>query len=204
MTRASEEEETIMMNPSQSDITQLEQAQKELKAAQDKLLALKRSAPLPITQNYPLQNPSGDPAPLFSLFGERDELMVIHNMGKGCRYCTLWADGFNGLFPHFQNRAGFVVVTPDRPEIIKEFAASRGWRFPIYSSYGTSFFKDLGFASPEGKPWPGVSTFLRNPDSTVTRVAADFFGPGDNYCSVWPLFDLLPRGVNDWEPQYKY
>lgn len=30
---------------------------------------------------------------LSALFGERDELIVIHNMGSKCAYCTLWADG---------------------------------------------------------------------------------------------------------------
>ena len=37
-------------------------------------------------------------------------------MGRGCSYCTLWADGFNGLRHHFEDRAAFVVVSPDTPE----------------------------------------------------------------------------------------
>jgi predicted dithiol-disulfide oxidoreductase (DUF899 family) len=193
-----------MDNPNQLDVSALEQAQKELKAAQDKLLTLKRSAPKPNIPNYTFMTPTGQSVPFYSLFGDRDELMVIHNMGKGCRYCTLWADGFNGFVQHFENRAGFMVVTPDRPEVVKEFSESRGWKFKIYSTHGTSFFKDMGFANPEGKPWPGVSTFLRNPDGSISRVAADYFGPGDDYCSIWHLFDLLPRGLNDWEPMYKY
>jgi predicted dithiol-disulfide oxidoreductase (DUF899 family) len=33
---------------------------------------------------------------LSSLFGKKDELILIDNMGQGCPYCTMWADGFNG------------------------------------------------------------------------------------------------------------
>jgi len=29
-------------------------------------------------------------------------------------------------------------------------------------------------------------------------------GPGDDFCSVWHLFNLLPEGPDGWEPQYKY
>ncbi len=59
---------------------------------------------------------------LSHLFGKHNELIVIHNRGKGYVYCTLWADGFNGLVPHFENRAGYVVVSPDDPKTQREFA----------------------------------------------------------------------------------
>ena len=36
------------------------------------------------------------PVRLSELFGEHDDLVIIHNMGASCRYCTLWADGFSG------------------------------------------------------------------------------------------------------------
>ena len=36
------------------------------------------------------------------------------------------------------------------------------------------------------------------------RVASDFLGPGDAYCSVWHLFDLLRDGVGDWEAKFDY
>ena len=45
---------------------------------------------------------------LSELFGDKEYLFVIHNMGAGCRYCTLWADGFNGILPHIESRAGVV------------------------------------------------------------------------------------------------
>ena len=45
---------------------------------------------------------------LLELFGKKDKLLVIHNMGQGCRYCTLWADGFNGFLPHLESTISVV------------------------------------------------------------------------------------------------
>ena len=59
---------------------------------------------------------SGGPVRLSELFGDKDYLFVIHNMGASCPYCTLWADGFNGFVPHIENRAAFVLASPDDPD----------------------------------------------------------------------------------------
>jgi predicted dithiol-disulfide oxidoreductase (DUF899 family) len=67
---------------------------------------------------------------LSELFEGRDDLIVIHNMGSKCAYCTMWADGYSGLYPHLKQRAAFVVASPDMPKTQAKFAASRGWQFP--------------------------------------------------------------------------
>ena len=67
---------------------------------------------------------------LSALFGDKDHLFVIHNMGAGCPYCTLWADGFNGIMPHLENRAAFVVCSPDSPEQQRKFAGFAGLAVP--------------------------------------------------------------------------
>ena len=51
---------------------------------------------------------------------------------------------------------------------------------------------------------PGVSTFRREPTGGIARVAQATFGPGDPFCSVWHLFDLLDEGANDWSPSTPY
>src|SRR5262249_59078835 len=68
---------------------------------------------------------------LSELFGDKDTLIVVHNMGTSCPNCTLWADGFNGVFEHLRDRAAFVVSSPDSPEKQQTFAAGRGRRFPM-------------------------------------------------------------------------
>ncbi len=51
---------------------------------------------------------------------------------------------------------------------------------------------------------PGVSVFHKGRDGESIRVSKDAFGPGDLYCGVWHLFDLLPDGPGDWGPQLDY
>ena len=83
------------------------------------------------------------PLRLSQLFGEKRDLFVIHNMGRSCPHCTLWADGFNGLYPHIADRAAFVVASPDPPDVQRGFATNRGWRFPMVSHQGTNFAADM-------------------------------------------------------------
>jgi predicted dithiol-disulfide oxidoreductase (DUF899 family) len=140
---------------------------------------------------------------LSELFGDKADLIVIHNMGSSCPYCTLWADGFNGIYGHLANRAAFVVSSPDTPDAQKKFAASRGWRFPMVSHSGTSFAADLGYRSADGGWLPGVSVFRRDANR-ILRVSDTGFCPGDDFCALWHIFDLLPGGAGDWQARFRY
>ena len=78
--------------------------------------------------NYAFATQHGE-ASLLDLFGDQDTLMLIHNMGQGCRWCTVWADGFNGFLPHLESAMSVVLVSKDAPVVQRRFANSRGWRF---------------------------------------------------------------------------
>lgn len=152
-------------------------------------------------EDYELATTTGK-VRLSELFGDKKELFVIHNMGAGCPGCTLWADGFNGVLPHLESRAAFVVCSPDAPEAQEQFKTSRGWRFRMASHQGTSFAADMGYRGDKG--WmPGVSVFVRD-GGKVLRVSNTQFSPGDDFCGVWHLFDLLPEGPAGWQPLYRY
>ncbi len=146
---------------------------------------------------------SGGAVTLSTLFGNKPELIAVHNMGTGCPRCTLWADGFNGVYPHLADRAAFVVTSPDPPEVQQRFAAGRGWRFPMASHQGTSFAADMGYRAESGGWLPGVSVFKRD-RNRLLRVADTRFRLGDDFCAVWHLFDLLPEGAAGWMPRYAY
>jgi predicted dithiol-disulfide oxidoreductase (DUF899 family) len=191
------------MNPETANlIDETERLERDLAEGHERLAALKRRLPHEPVRDYTLATWNG-PVQLSELFAGKPDLIVVHNMGRGCRYCTLWADGFNGVYPHLADRAAFVVCSPDAPETQKEFAAGRGWRFPMVSAKDSTFTQDMGFRSEKG--WmPGVSTFRREPTGGIVRVAKAPFGPFDPFCGVWHLFALLDEGVNEWEPQYAY
>lgn len=136
------------------------------------------------------------------LFGKKDRLFVVHNMGKGCPSCTMWADGFNGIFHHVSDRAAFVVCSPDTPAVQQDFAAGRGWKFPMVSHRNTTFAADMGY-SANGRTMPGISVFKRK-DGAIMRVADSAFADGDDFCAVWRLFDLLPEGAAGWRARFAY
>lgn len=154
--------------------------------------------------DWQLRNPDGSPVRLSQLFGDHDDLLVVHNMGKGCVYCTLWADGFRGYADIINDRASFALCSDDDPEVLRAFAASRGWNYRCVSGAGSGFAGAMGFRDDKGKPWPGISAFHREPDGSIVRTAHAPFGPGDDFCAVWPMFDLLKDGVAGWQPKYTY
>jgi predicted dithiol-disulfide oxidoreductase (DUF899 family) len=147
-------------------------------------------------KDYTFATPDGS-VRLSELFGEHEDLIVVHNMGVACSYCTLWADGYNGIHQHVVSRAGFVVSSPDRPAVQKKFAESRGWKFPMVSHADSSFAADMGYVSANGGWMPGVSVFRREGDAMM-RVSDTGFSPGDDFCTLWHFFDMLPGGVGDW------
>lgn len=186
---------------------QLAEAMADLERAKQRLVDLCRRLPAEPVSDYELAGPDGS-VKLSAMFGDKSDLILIHNMGAGCPYCTMWADGFNGVLQHIESRAAFVVVSPDAPEVQQRLAGKRGWRFRMYSAQGTTFIEEMGFGSEEdhydSHAMPGVSAFHKNPDGSIARVARDFFGPGDLYCGVWHLFDLLRDSPSDWEPRFQY
>ena len=179
----------------------LNQYRQQMAALRVKLRELQAEVEPEEVEDYTFQSSDGT-IRLSELFADKDHLFVIHNMGKGCPYCTLWADGFNGIIQHLQSRAGFVVTSPDSPEEQREFATSRGWRFPMVSNTGTSFAEDMGYHNEEGYQ-PGVSVFRRDGDRVV-RISDTWFGPDDEFCSMWSFLSMLPEGVQDWSPKYQY
>jgi predicted dithiol-disulfide oxidoreductase (DUF899 family) len=171
---------------------------------QKNLAELRARRPHEPVKDYEFRDWSGAPCRLSQLFGAQRDLIVVHNMGARCNYCTLWADGFNGLRPHLESRAAFVVTSPDPVELQRSFAHQRGWRFRMVSAHGTPFFAEMGFTDGVGDPMPGASTFQRQTDGTILRIQRAEFGPGDQFCAAWHLFDLLAGGVGAWQPQLKY
>jgi predicted dithiol-disulfide oxidoreductase (DUF899 family) len=153
-------------------------------------------------QDYGFATPEGT-VRLSDLFGDKRDLIVILNMGTSCPSCTLWADGYNGLYPHISDRAAFVVSSPDTPQVQQRFAAGRGWRFPMVSHAATKFAGDMGYRSESGGYLPGVSVFRRD-SARIVRVADTGLQPGDDFCALWHFLDLLPEGSAGWRPRFSY
>jgi predicted dithiol-disulfide oxidoreductase (DUF899 family)/predicted enzyme related to lactoylglutathione lyase len=181
---------------------QIEALEQEIFEKKKQLVDLRKSVGERVVPNYEFVTSTKQQTTLLDLFGEKGELIVIHNMGRGCSYCTMWADGFNGVYHHLVAKAGFVLASPDEPSVQEDFAAERKWQFPMISVKESSFTEEMGFLKQK-QHFPGVSTFRKDEHNNIYLFAQAFFGPGDDYCVPWHLFDLLPSGSENVQTRRK-
>ena len=179
-------------------ITELEQQIGELIV---ELNALRKANPGTPVRNYAFATRTGETT-LLDLFGDKDKLLAIHNMGQGCRYCTLWADGFNGLLSHLESAMSVALLSKDAPETQRRFANSRGWRFQLASHGGGDYMREQSVVAGQNN-YPGAVVYERDGD-VILRKNACVFGPGDLYCAMWSLLGLAGLGEEQWTPQYAY
>ena len=159
--------------------------EKEQTRQRDALNAERRRLPMvEVEKEYAFEGPEGRVS-LLDLFDGRRQLIVRHFMfdpewEDGCPGCSAGADEISdGLLEHLRTRdTSFVVIARAPLAKIEDYKARRGWTFPFYSSYGTSFNYDFdvtldkSVAPPhynyrpvdaEGEQ-PGQSCFLRDGD----------------------------------------
>ncbi len=188
-------------NPQNTIDEQVLALEKEIAEKKTELRKLRTTLPAQEAKDYVFDGWNGT-VKLSELFGDKNELILVSNMGKSCRYCTLWADNYNGIVKPLNDRAAFAVVSPDSPEVQKEFAVSRSWNFLMASHQNNSWANDFGF-SGDDHIMPGVLSFTKE-NGKIYFHSRTYFGPGDNYCNMWDFVDLLPKGVNGWIPKYEY
>lgn len=92
---------------------------------------------------------------LADLFGSKTQLAIYHFMlgpdwEQGCKSCSFWADGFQGIPIHLAHRdVSFVVISRAPLQHIEQFKARMGWNFPWVSSFGSDFNFDFGVSFTE-------------------------------------------------------
>ncbi|MDH3892480.1 MAG: DUF899 family protein [candidate division Zixibacteria bacterium] len=187
-----------------TELAKIQELQNKILEDKKKLAEMRRNAPNEEVSDYTFTSHDGSEIKLSDMFGTHQDLILIHNMGRGCAYCTLWADGFIGFTEHLENRAGFVVISKDEYTIQRNFHKSRGWNFKMHSSHNSTFNRDMGYEDDKGSQMPGISAFHKDANGKIWRTGSTWFGPGDDFCAVWPMFDLLKDGPNGWAPKFSY
>ena len=185
-----------------SGSTKIEGYRHQISAIRQEIRAAQAEVEPQEVADYGFQIPDGT-VKLSELFGKHDDLMVVHNMGSSCPACTLWADGYNGIHQHVTTRAAFVVSSPDAPDVQRAFAQNRGWKFRMVSHRGTTFADDMGYRSDKGRWLPGISVFRRE-EQRIVRVSDATWSAGDDFCTLYHFFDLLPQGAAGWSPKLNY
>ncbi|HBS32428.1 MAG TPA: hypothetical protein DEA40_11915 [Parvularcula sp.] len=182
-------------------MTEADKLEAEIMEKAQRLAALRKAEPPIEIGDYALQTEGGETT-LSALFGGREQMLVIHNMGQACRYCTLWADGLNGLVPHLEDAFALLLVSKDPPDVQRRLAQDRGWRFRMASHGGGPYMKEqgemMGYAN-----CPGAVVYEKRGEK-IFRRARTGFGPGDLYSPMWHLLALAGLSESEWTPQFHY
>ena len=185
-------------------MTEADKLELEIMEKAQQLAALRKEeaakAQTPVT-DYVFDTLEGQ-VTLHDLFAGRERLLMIHNMGQGCRYCTLWADGINGIIDHLEDALCVVLVSKDPPETQRRMAMNRGWKFRTVSHGGGAYMEEQ-CAMGEYANYPGAATYEMR-DGKIYKTAKTAFGPGDLYSPMWHFLALAGIAHSDWTPQFRY
>jgi predicted dithiol-disulfide oxidoreductase (DUF899 family) len=182
-------------------LNEIQQTELEIANLVQKLETLRKDTPPVPVKNYQFKDFTGAVS-LLELFGDKDTLFVIHNMGQACRFCTLWADGINGFLPHLEDQFSVVLLSKDDPETQRRFANSRGWRYRLVSHGDADYMKEHSTTN-NGNNSPGLVVYTRK-GKEIFKKNSSAFGPGDLFCSLWHILSLAGIGNEEWTPQYNY
>ncbi|MDH5739816.1 MAG: DUF899 domain-containing protein, partial [Nitrospira sp.] len=129
--------------------------EKEFTKLRDAMTAQIRALPWrKIEKRYAFETATGKQN-LSDLFGGNTQLAIYHFMlgpdwGEGCKSCSFWADGFEGIPIHLAHRdVSFVVVSRAPLAQIERFKTRMEWDFTWVSSFGSDFNYDFGVSFAE-------------------------------------------------------
>jgi len=182
-------------------MTEAEKLELEIMEKSQALADLRRAEEGLEVPEYTFETLQGGTA-LSDLFRGRELLLMIHNMGQACRYCTVWADGINGVLDHLEDAMAVTLVSKDPPEIQRRMALDRGWKFAMASHGGGTYMTEQCTMAGYDN-CPGAAVYERAGGKILTR-GRTAFGPGDLYSPVWHFLSLAGIGASDWTPQFNY
>lgn len=189
----------------------------------DALSARRRDLPwVRVETSYVFEGPDG--ALTFGdLFDGRSQLIIHHFMTGpdwelGCKACSFWADGYDGVVIHL-NQRDVTLASVSRGPIahVCAYKARMGWRFPWVSSMGSDFNFDFGVSFTQGHvasgganynfeahtrhagELPGLSVFHRNPAGEIFHTYPTYARGLDILNPAYNFLDLAPKGRDEDE-----
>jgi predicted dithiol-disulfide oxidoreductase (DUF899 family) len=157
---------------------------------------------------------------LADLFGGRSQLIVYHFMYEpeweiGCRGCSFWADNFNGIIAHLNQRDVSLVATSRAPLPKLQAQAKRfDWTFKWVSCVGDDFNSDFnvwfapdalarseavynyGSEKVTGQSKPGISAFFKD-DRHVFHTYSTYARGLDMFNTAYQYLDIVPKGRDE-------
>jgi len=202
--------------------------EKEFTAMRDQLSQQRRDLPwIAVDKKYTFEGQNGKQY-LSELFDGRSQLIVYHFMfdpswEAGCPSCSFWADNFNGIIVHLNQRDVTMIAVSRAPySKLAAYQKRMGWNFKWFSSNNTDFNFDfnVSFTQEElannkvfynyiaipnpnppgaGEDWefPGVSIFFKDSEGRVFHTYSAYARGIDMLNVAYHYLDLVPRGRNE-------
>lgn len=195
--------------------------EKEFTRLRDELSQARRELPWQrVTKDYSFLGPQGRQS-LADLFDGRNQLIVYHFMfgpdwGEGCKSCSFWADGFNGIVEHLRQRDVTLVAVSRGPLAkLQAFAQRMGWSFPWVSSADTDFNFDYCVSfdqqmlehgqtmynfEPNNRNFtemPGISVFYKDDADRIYHTYSCYARGLDMLNAAYHYLDLVPKGRDE-------
>ena len=119
--------------------------EKEFTFLRDQLSQQRRDLPwVAVNKEYVFEGPNGKET-LSELFNGRNQLIVYHFMfdpswEAACLHCSFWADNFNGIIVHLNQRdVTMIAVSRASYSKLTAYKKRMGWDFKWVSSHDTDF-----------------------------------------------------------------
>jgi predicted dithiol-disulfide oxidoreductase (DUF899 family) len=130
-------------------------AEKDHTRRGDELARQRRDLPWVIVDtDYVFDTADGEQT-LRDLFAGRSQLLVYHFMfgpqwSEGCPVCSYWADNFNDVIIHLNQRDVTMICVSRAPvEALETYKARMGWTLEWVSSGNNDFNYDYGVSVPD-------------------------------------------------------
>ncbi len=185
---------------------QLLAKEKEFTRLRDQLSEQRRDLPWErVDKGYVLEGPNGKET-LPELFAGRSQLIVYHFMfgpswDEGCKSCSFWADNFNGIIVHLNQRDVTMVAISRAPFAkLDAFRKRMGWSFKWLSSFDSDFNRDYHVSFTEAEQATeavGISVFHKDASEHVFHTYSCYARGVDAMNGAYQYLDLVPKGRDE-------
>jgi predicted dithiol-disulfide oxidoreductase (DUF899 family) len=195
--------------------------EKEFTILRDQLSQERRNLPwTAVDKEYVFEGPKGKET-LSELFDGRSQLIVYHFMfdpswDAGCPSCSFWADNFNRIIVHLNQRDVTMVAVSRAPyNKLATYEKRMGWNFKWLSSYNTDFNFDYNVSfrpeevtkkegmynftiqDPLTTQREGVSVFYKDPSGRIFHTYSAYARGIDMLNVAYHYLDLVPKGRDE-------
>ncbi len=200
--------------------------EKAYQRAGDELSDARRALPrVKLDEDFVFEGVDGD-VKLSDLFEGRSQLIIQHFMfgpdwEAGCPSCSFWADGYDPMIVHMNQRdVSFAVVSQGPIDKLQAYRKRMGWNFTWVSSFKNNFNISYGASASaeqieagkmrynyvevpvDSTELPVISVFERDVDGALYHTYSTYARGLDRMNAAYAYIDLTPKGRNEDDLPY--